>query len=967
MTEGFAIIYGFKQFTGSITYYYPEVYVAKTENDVPTYYEKVGTLEVVNSYDFDIEKTIHKELFRLCEAANPATIESKYQKTKGKKKSINELFTDDVVGKVILKKIDEVLAAFIDLTIKNDVNLYINVERKKHLDTSTIQFSGIELMPVLRFEKTVTGTNYGMALKLGDKEILPHTQDLTVLSNYPAYILMNGILFKVAQISANKIKVFEKKDKVFIPSRLTRQYFTSFIKDMAGLVEIEAEGFDYNQVVITPKTLIKFSQSFVDNKFEAVIYFVYDDIKFLYGDKQKFKIQIHIDNSENVEIIHYLRNVDEEQKLLAIFATYDTVCTPAMRFTSKSSEVDEYGLMLKIKSQIDSFSSDKYIIEWPLIHGKTITLEEGTIDPTYTQENDWFDIDAIIKVGDELIAFKALIHHIKNKIRLYELKDGKIFIIPQEWLETYSGIANNATIVDDKVRIPRSAFGLLEKISELDTNKHIITEEDFKYTPSVDLKASLRPYQLEGAKWLVKHYKNNMGACLADDMGLGKTVQTIAALLYAKEQQNLINSSGRGQLSLFETYVEQRNALQALIIMPSSLVFNWERELAKFAPTLFVKKHIGADRSDDIQSLKHFDVLLTTYQTALRDEALFSKLSFTYVVIDEAHYIKNKDSKIFKSLNKLNAQNRISLSGTPIENSLADLWSQMQFINPDLLQAYKDFKKKYQDPIEKFRDEKAVAELKQILSPFILRRSKNEVLKDLPELEEQVFFSTMSEAQRKLVDTEKSKARNTLLNIDGHISEKKLHVFNALMRLRQLANHPLMVNIDNVESGKYEDVTNTIDTLVRAENKILVFSSFTSHLAIYEKYCKENDIAYSILTGSDTATARRKAVDEFENNSGCKIMLLSLKAGGVGLNLTAANYVLLLDPWWNPFAEKQAIGRAHRIGQEDKVSVIRFIAKGSIEEKILTLQEKKISLSNQIFEFEQIPDIDDETLRFLLN
>ncbi|MBK8698114.1 MAG: DEAD/DEAH box helicase [Saprospiraceae bacterium] len=291
----------------------------------------------------------------------------------------------------------------------------------------------------------------------------------------------------------------------------------------------------------------------------------------------------------------------------------------------------------------------------------------------------------------------------------------------------------------------------------------------------------------------------------------------------------------------------------------------------------------------------------------------------------------------------------------------------MEFINPSILQSYAHFKKHYQHAIEKHRVEAVLSELNMLVSPYILRRTKAEVLKDLPDLEEQVFFSILPEAQRKLIEAEKSKARNALLELEQGIVPNKIHVLNALMKLRQLANHPRLADKSSkVESGKYEDIINTMETLVLAGNKILVFSSFVSHLDLYKTFLNEKRIRYVCLTGDNSQDERSRAVQQFSEDKDVQVFLISLKAGGVGLNLTAANYVLILDPWWNPFAEKQAIARAHRMGQEQKVTVIRFIAADTIEEKILNLQKNKLSLATELIDEHIVPDLDEEMMEYLL-
>jgi non-specific serine/threonine protein kinase len=304
------------------------------------------------------------------------------------------------------------------------------------------------------------------------------------------------------------------------------------------------------------------------------------------------------------------------------------------------------------------------------------------------------------------------------------------------------------------------------------------------------------------------------------------------------------------------------------------------------------------------------------------------------------------------------------LSGTPIENSLDDLWSQMQFINPNLLGSYAFFKENFKIPIEKKKDEDAVENLKKLINPYILRRTKEQVAKDLPALTEQVFYTEMEPEQLKLYEKEKSAARNFLLNLDNQ--KNKINILNVLLKLRQIANHPVLIGDESIASGKFVDVIEYIETLQKAGQKILIFSSFVKHLELYTNWCNANKHQYSLLTGSVSSENKEKAIADFQNNEQNQLFFISLKAGGVGLNLTAANYVIVLDPWWNPFAEKQAIARAHRIGQKQQVNVVRFITKDSIEEKISSLQKNKTDLVDTIIEDHTIPHSITENISYLL-
>ncbi len=315
--------------------------------------------------------------------------------------------------------------------------------------------------------------------------------------------------------------------------------------------------------------------------------------------------------------------------------------------------------------------------------------------------------------------------------------------------------------------------------------------------------------------------------------------------------------------------------------------------------------------------------------------------------MDESQTIKNADSKIFQAITELKAQHRIVLTGTPIENSLTDLWSQIEFINPGLLGTLGFFRQYFSNPIEKDNNEERRDKLKRLIQPFILRRTKQEVATDLPPITEQIRLCSMSDEQKNYYEEEKSKVRNEILdNIDQFGVEKSsMVVLNALMRLRQIANHPVMVDKGYTsDSGKFEEVCESIENMVTENHKVLIFSSFVKHLDLFKDYFEKNNIRYSMLTGE--TRNREEVVANFQNNENNRFFLISLKAGGVGLNLTAADYVFVLDPWWNPAAEMQAINRAHRIGQTNKVFVYRFISAETVEEKIVKLQERKSELAD---------------------
>jgi len=344
----------------------------------------------------------------------------------------------------------------------------------------------------------------------------------------------------------------------------------------------------------------------------------------------------------------------------------------------------------------------------------------------------------------------------------------------------------------------------------------------------------------------------------------------------------------------------------------------------------------------------NFDVILTTYGTVRNDVEQLSKLDFFYLILDESQYVKNPTSKTYKAVMKLQSEHRLALTGTPIENSLSDLWAQMNFLNKGILGNLAFFRRYFITPIEKHNSNDQQEKLQILIHPFVLRRKKEEVAKDLPPLMEQTVICEMDENQHRTYETEKSIIRNSILaGIEQEgVKNSAMIILQGLTRLRQLANHPrLLKDFTEGESGKFEEIFRMLENLLAEKHKVLVFSSFVKHLELIKSRIKKENWKYSLLTGK--TTNRKEVIQQFQEDTENRIFLISLKAGGVGLNLTSADYVFIIDPWWNPAAENQAISRAHRIGQNKHVFVYRFITQGSIEEKIQQLQNRKSSLADK--------------------
>lgn len=533
--------------------------------------------------------------------------------------------------------------------------------------------------------------------------------------------------------------------------------------------------------------------------------------------------------------------------------------------------------------------------------------------------SDIFISENLVKHKDEyyLITPRDL-EKLKNLL-LLGLDDNGSFTISKYnsyFFEEYYELIQNKN--DKEIAKVKNALDKLKKFSEIK-----------KILQPVHFKGKLRPYQKAGLNWLYFLYKYRMNGCLADDMGLGKTIQTLALLQKLKEESVLGN---------------------VLLIVPVSTLSNWEAELSRFTPDLSYIRHHGSERKKDISKYSSFDILLTTYHTFRNDLYIFTKHQFFYVILDEAQYIKNASSQINRSICLISAKHKLSISGTPVENGTIELWAQMKFLMPGLLGTYKDFIEKFAKPIEEKHDKEKAKILKKTVYPFILRRKKSDVDADLPDKEEITLFVEMSDEQKLLYEKVKNLYKNRIIDVidkKGY-SGSKIYVLEALLRLRQAALIPALIDKEhsNIKSGKLELLKEITEELHSEGHKMIIFSQFVGCLSCIKSHFLEKNINFSYLDGS--IKDRKGEIKKFQEDKNVGVFLISLKAGGVGINLTEAEYIILFDPWWNPAVEKQAIDRAHRIGQKRKVIVYRLITKNTVEEKICELQKKKMSIADNI-------------------
>lgn len=582
--------------------------------------------------------------------------------------------------------------------------------------------------------------------------------------------------------------------------------------------------------------------------------------------------------------------------------------------------------------------------------GNRVLLQTGT-DISAADDRNHIAVRGKISYTDFQADLTDIVGAFNRRERFATIAPGHAALLPDSF-EGLDCLAAEGEVVGDSVRVRKNQFGAIASLFESQPNIRVDDAtaslkghlEGFQGIQSVvpggSFTGALRPYQQQGLDWLCFLRDFHFHGILADDMGLGKTVQVLAFL--------------------------SRRPLQApvLIIVPTSLLFNWKREIEHFLPSCAYVEHHGGQRSISAAELDKPQVILITYTTLRLDFELLSQLSYDCLILDEAQAIKNAHTQTFQAVSRLNASFRLSLTGTPIENNLMELWSHFHFLMPDLFGDEKAFEAEVRAGAS---DPRFLQRIKRKIRPFLLRRKKSEVAKDLPEKIEQTVWVDMGTEQRSVYETFLAGTRKNLIKkvaVDG-IAKHRMEVLEAIMRLRQICCHPFLVGEEVSESAKLEVLVQDLETIVSEGRKVLVYSQFTSMLALIGKRIKERGWKFAYLDGS--TENREKVVREFQENDEVPLFLISLKAGGVGLNLTAADYVFLYDPWWNQAVENQAIDRAHRIGRKDVVVAKRYIVAESIEEKIVKLKQSKSDLAQSLIdEGAAFSTLNAEDLSFLL-
>ena len=810
------------------------------------------------------------------------------------------------------------------------------------------------------FRRSEENTNYYPTISFDGKKLdIPNPAAYLVCKN-PAWMVLNGKLYGFDKpVDGRKLLPFLSKKFVVIPKNLEETYYNRFVAPLiASFDDIEVEGFEINKNVYEPHPHLTISELAQSNTKELPSLFeaanepiatdeagkIVFDLSFKYG-KHRFRgdafgaVSVTVEKKDNDYTFHRVkRNIEAEKKYAQ---TLIKLGLPLKGFRTAVDKAHAFSWLNENRVNLLNLGFE---VSQPDNRDKKYFVGKAVIELEVKENIDWFDIHAKIRFGEYEISFKELRKLILKKKVEFKLPNGEIAIIPEAWLIRYGDLFAMSETHGDKEKPVLKKYhlnllkelqeGNLAKVHMSDRLRHLESFTGIKdYPLPTGFSGKLRPYQKAGYNWLRFLNEFHLGGCLADDMGLGKTVQTLTLLQAEKEKGN----SGT-----------------SLLVMPTSLTYNWEMEAEKFTPQLKMLNYTGTQRNKDISRFEKYDIVITSYGITRLDIESLQKFNFNYIILDESQVIKNPTSNIAKAVLQLKSRHKLTLTGTPLENTTLDLWSQMTFINPGLLGGQTFFKNEFQIPIEKRGDEAKSKKLNSVIKPFILRRLKSQVATDLPEKVENIHYTNMTAEQEEKYEEAKSYFRHKILDQidkDG-IANTRFMILEGLTKLRQLSNHPRMVDTTYTgSSGKMEDLSHMLQNALLEGHKLLVFSQFVKHLEIVKEFLVENKIPFAYLDGS--TNDRRDQVERFNKEPDLKVFLISIKAGGLGLNLTEADYVFILDPWWNPAVEAQAVDRAHRIGQKKKVFTYKFITRNTVEEKILQLQQRKLKLSTDLITTEE--------------
>jgi len=908
-----------------------------------------------------------KQLVELVEQYNDHNLAKLFSKKKVAVQTFYKSVTEEFCDNHMRPYIERRMAKCIEIIRYAGIPVFEKRQSNTIHISDLIHYDDDEARAVFNFHKGQNGLRYHLSVLHGESEITLNGKTGIILVNDPCHLILDNHLFVFEDIDGKKLMPFFNKEDIAIPAHSERKYLETFVRNSIKKYKVNARGIEIIDRDLTPVAVLSLEND-LSNTPKFLLKFRYDKDTVYYANKKtEQKVTLQYTGEEpvfyRIERDYELENSYVTKLLSLGLVNTDTAYFVPMRKKEKDNTARLYMLVNWINFNYNELVNAGFQITQS-ISGNRFYLRDLDLEVKVSaEENDWFDIYAKVRIKDFEIPFVKFKDNITEGVREYILPDEQIVILPEEWFEKFKDMFAFGREHNEQIILKKQHYTLLSQdLKSFDTTyKHKLRNWfEKKAGPHVkvpgQIRGKLREYQEEGFNWMYHLYLNGFGGCLADDMGLGKTLQTITLLqqiLNERSENNSVNGvqsrdENNLQTGLFDNTADRSLIASntSLIIVPTSLVHNWYNEIKKFAPGLGVYLYVGQSRSGIDKRMEDTDIIITSYGIVRNDMDIISRYSFLYIVLDESQMIKNPGSKTYHAVLQLRSEYKLVLTGTPIENSLMDLWSQLNFLNRGLLGNLNFFKREFVLPIERDEKPEKKKKLKTIISPFILRRTKEDVEKDLPALNQQLVLCEMNEYQEQYYEREKSKARNVILDAVNNkgFERSSIMILKTLTRLRQVANHPVIVDDEYFAgSGKFNEVIRNLHSLIAEGHKTLVYSSFVKHLDLFGSYLLAEGIPFARLTGE--TTKREEEISKFQNDPDCRIFLISLKAGGVGLNLTAAEYVFILDPWWNPASEMQALSRAHRIGQEKHVFVYRFISKNSIEEKIVSLQEKKSKLA----------------------
>lgn len=936
-----------------------------------------------------------KRLVELCLWTQSDNLFAKSGRNFSNKKAFFEK-ADKTTQRYVSSQVDQRITEAVAIAARIGVHVFFAPKPGEWLkQQNELHFDAKPLKLHAAFTKTDDGIDY--RLMLGDA-IIPSKHRAQVLCNNPSLFVIDHSLRQLDEGLGGKLLTpFLKKEIYHIPVSIQAKYFRQFILKIVKKIDISSEGFDVDNLHPQGKAVLTLQAS-INGRYSLETQFVYDTATFTAANRREKSVTLH-DDGASVTFVCIWRNREWEAAVTELLDNRlhrpqaATLQEMTAWLTANEAVLAQHGIETLQRT------THHYVI------GEVKRLH----DDRWT--GDWFQMHVTLVFPDgtrmALTDFRDAIINGDQEVRL---PSGNWFVIPDEWYAQYSAamlfgmMKSRGTLTFH--RSQQTVLPTDDLVTATPKTPETTTEEE-KPLPPHGLKATLRPYQLEGYQWMLSHQRGGSGCLLGDDMGLGKTVQTIAVILHYFEStasaltatqkddrahenltdnglstkaadlapqadyniirsNNIIRSKSTiVQTSLFSDEEMSGHAPKAmpsaasaqpdlrqkaghrpvLVAAPSSVVFNWHDELRRFAPTLRVVEYTGnaRERAAKQSLLAGADVVLTSYPMLRNDIGVLSRLSFAIAVYDEAHAFRNNTSLLYQAVLKIHADFPIALTGTPMVNALDELWTLMSVLNPALLGDYETFQDHFIHPINVNLQDEHTAILRKLVAPYFLRRLRRDVLDSLPERQDEQVWCDMTEAQAALYEEEQSKMRNLLM--DAEQANNRIVVLAAITRLRRLACSPWLEQKEG-DSGKVQEVFDRLEELRDTDHKVLLFSEFTSFLDVIAKEMENRGWTYDLLTGQ--SRDRESIVKHFQQTPSCQFFLVSLKAGGEGLNLTEADYVFLLDPWWNHAAEEQAIARAHRSGQRRSVMVYRFITRGSLEEQIQKVQDRKDDLVKAI-------------------